>query len=118
MKTLLLFIIAVAFAVTAQAQTSVRMKSEPIGFWTIGIDTMQVLKTDGVIKLSGYVPESATDSTIISGCTFTIDGIPTNGIKIAPGEAAVNIGFDYAPLDSVRIESRNKTWLMMLIDRN
>jgi hypothetical protein len=117
MKTLLLFLIAVTITVATQAQTSVRMNSEPIGFWTLNMDTMQITKLDKVVKGSVYAPSFATDSVKISGCTFTIDGIATNGITIPPGEASFGFGFDYAYSDTVKIIAKNKAWVLLLIKR-
>ena len=120
MKNLKVIFLVIALGlIGAQAfsQTTVRMRQEAIGFWTIDNDTMHIVKADDVVKASVYVPNSATDSVEISGCTFTIDGIATNGIKIPPGEAAFNIGFDYALLDTVTIDANSEAWIMLLIDR-
>jgi hypothetical protein len=113
----LLFFLFLAVTLSASAQTSVRMTSETVGYWTLDGDTMQIVKADKVVKGSIYVPSFATDSTVITGCTFTINGIATNGITIPPGQASIGFGFDYAYSDTVTIISRNKTWLQLLIKR-
>lgn len=117
MKKLFLILILTGLAYGLQAQTSVRMNSEAVGYWTLTTDTMQILKSDKVVKGSIYVPSFATDSAVVSGCTFTIDGLATNGITIPPGEASVGFGFDYAYSDTLVIISRDKTWLQLLIKR-
>lgn len=117
MKKLFLILILTGLAFGVQAQTSVRVNSETVGYWTLDSDTMHITKADKVIKGSLFVPSFATDSTVISGCTFTVDGIPTNGIIIPPGEASVGFGFDYAYSDTVTIISKDKTWVQLLIKR-
>jgi hypothetical protein len=117
MKKILILLAFIAFAVCLQAQTTVRMSSETVGFWTLCTDTMLVKKSDRAVKMSVFVPEYSTDSAKVTGCTFIIDGIPANGIIIPP-DYGYTIGDHYAPLDSVKIESWDKTWIMMLIDRD
>lgn len=117
-KVILIVLVLVGFTLASFAQTSVRMKSETVGFWTLDGDTMQIVKADMVVVGSVYVPSYSADSVTISGCTFEIDGITTNGIKIAPGEVAVKFGFDYAVSDTVTIAAPDLGWVMLLIDRN
>ena len=117
MKTILLATMFCLIGATAFSQTTVRMRSETIGFFTMDADTMHIIKSDNVVKASVYCPSFATDSVIIKGCTFTIDGIPTDSIIVPPGEASFNIGFDYAVLDTLTIEAVEKAWVMLLIDR-
>jgi len=118
MKKIIVFLF-VAFAVTqAQAQTSVRMNVESVGFFTISADTMQIVKADQIVKASVYCPTEATDSVHLSGATFTLsDGHATNSIVLPPGETAINLGFDYAYSDTVRIIADNKAWIMLLKKR-
>jgi len=118
MKKILLTLVLVGFGLAMHAQTNVRMKSETVGFWTLDGDTMLIVKSDAVVMGSVYVPSYATDSVTISGCTFEVDGITTNGIKVAPGQVAVKFGFDYAVSDSITISAPDLVWLMLLIDRN
>jgi hypothetical protein len=118
MKKLIIISIIALYALTGYSQTNVRMKSETVGFWTLDGDTMQIVKADAVVIGSVYVPSYSADSVTISGCTFEIDGITTNGIKIAPGEVAVKFGFDYAVSDTITIAAPDLGWVMLLIDRN
>ena len=99
------------------SQSTIRLKSETVGFWTLSADTMLILKSDNVITASIYVPTFATDTVSIEGCTFTIDGIETNGVKIPPSEVPVNLGFKLAVLDSIKISSPGVCWVALLIDR-
>lgn len=119
MKNVLIIVIfALSIGQMAQAQTLKRLSTETVGYWTLGADTLQITRLDKVVKGSIYVPSFSTDSVVVSGCTFIIDGTVTNGITIPPGEASFNFGFDYAFSDSVRIESRDVTWLQLLIKRD
>ena len=118
MKKLFLALIFVGFGLVNYAQTNVRVKSETVGFWTLDGDTMLITKADLVVMGSVYVPLYSVDSVTISGCTFEVDGITTNGIKIAPGEVSVKFGFDYAVSDTITISAPDLAWLMLLIDRN
>jgi len=77
---------------------------------------MNILKSDAVVALSVYVPATETDSVTITGCTFTIDGIASNGTKIPPG-VTVNLGFKFAVLDSVNIMVPGSALITQLIDR-
>lgn len=120
MKTLFLTLALIATLGAAQAQTTVRVASETVGFWTLTADTMLIKKSDAIIHGSVYVPSSSTDSVKITGCTFTVDGIVTNGILIPPGVASVKLGFDYAFLDTVRIMAKGTAtaWIMLFKKRN
>ena len=120
MKKLFLLICLAAIFAAVQSQTSVRASSETVGFWTIRADTMMIKKSDNIIKASIYVPSLSTDSVKITGCTFTVDGIVTNGIQIPPGQAAIDIGFNYALLDTVRIMAKGTAtaWIMLFKRRN
>ena len=115
-KLILLFAIAV-LGMAAKAQTPVRVSSETVGYWTITADTMNIVESDDVIRGSIYNPSYATDSVTITGCTFTIDGIAANGIKIPPGEASISFGFDYEISDTTTIACPGEAWVMLLIRR-
>jgi hypothetical protein len=118
MKTLIILGFALLIALNVQGQTSVRTSSETVGFWTLSPDTMLIKKSDKVIHGSVYVPSTSAASAVITGCTFTVNGIVTNGITIPPGEAAVDFGFDYALMDSVRIRTTGTAWVMLMIKRD
>jgi hypothetical protein len=122
MKPILCITLAFMLAFTAQAQTSVRVTSETVGFWTMKLpaDTMLIKKTDNIIRGSVYVPSFSADSVKISGCTFTVGGIVSSHIMIPPGEAAVNFGFDYALSDTIRIitKTTGTGWVLLLKKRN
>lgn len=117
MKKLFLLLILTGLAYGVQSQTSVRMSSEAVGYWTLDGDTMVITKADKVVKGSIYVPSFATDSVKVSGCTFIIDGKTTNGITIPPGEASIGFGFDYAYSDTLRIIAKDVAWIGLLIKR-
>jgi len=118
MKKIFFLLIAALMFSAAHAQTSVRVRSETVGFWTISADTMQILKTDQVINASIYNPASSTDSVTVTGCTFTVDGITTNGVKIPPGDVTVNLGFKYAFIDSLNIAIPGTAYVSLLIKRD
>jgi len=118
MKKVIIIAILGVFALVSHAQTSVRMNQESVGFFTITADTMQIVKADQIVKFSVYCPTGATDSVHVSGATFTLsDGHATNEIVLPPGETAINLGFDYAYSDTVRIIADNKAWIMLLKKR-
>ena len=119
MKKIIVFgLLLAAGAAVTQAQTSVRMNQESVGLFTIAADTMQIVKADQIVKFSVYCPTGATDSVHVSGATFTLsDGHATNSIVLPPGETAINLGFDYAYSDTVRIIADNKAWIMLLKKR-
>jgi len=114
-RNLILILVLVSFNLFGQ--NTIRVKSETYGFWTLQNDTMQILKSDNVIGAAIYVPESATDSVTIEGCTFLIDGIQTNGIKIPPAENSLSIGLKFAVIDSLKISSPDVSWVVLLINR-
>lgn len=117
MKRIFLIAAVALLSMSAFSQTKVRVSSETVGFWTVTADTMQILETDNVIAGSVYCPSFASDSVHISGCTFTIDGIATNGISIPPGSPAVNFGFRYAISDTLTIIADDVAWVVGLIRR-
>jgi hypothetical protein len=122
-KIILVFtILSIAIlGVYSQATTPVRTTSETIGFWTMKIpnDTMNIKYSDAIIKVSIYVPSFSADSVKLTGCTFTVDGIATNGITIPPGEASVDIGFNYNYLDTIKIVTKTTgiAWVMLFKKR-
>jgi hypothetical protein len=109
-----LIIILAFLPLFAAGQTNVRVSTERVGFWTITNDTRLITTADKVIHGSVYCPMESTDSVLITGCNVTVGGIVSNGILLPPGEAALNIGFDYAYTDTVRIIAQNKAWIMLL----
>lgn len=118
-KLFFIIVLFVAFGQLSNAQRGAKnISTETVGFWTLDTDTIQITRLDKIVKGSIYVPSFSTDSVIIEGCTFTIDGTVTNGITIPPGEATVNFGFDYAYSDSVKITVKDKAWLMLLKHRD
>ena len=117
MKTLITISILL-FSMSLYGQTNVRVSSETIGFWTMTSDTMLIKKADNIVRGSVYCPTFSTDSVKITGCTFTVNGIATNGILIPPGEASVEFGFDYALMDSIRIMAKGTAWIMLFKKRN
>ena len=117
MKKLFFILICSLVVSGVKAQTSVRLTSETVGYWTIEGDTMNIVKADNVVGGSVYCPSYSTDSVTISGCTFEIDGITSSDIKIPPGEAALNFGFRYALSDSLNIAVPDKAFVVLLIKR-
>jgi len=117
MKKLILILAFGLVSMSLFSQNTIRVRSETVGFWTVSADTMNILKADKVIALSIYVPTTETDSVTVTGCTFTIDGIASNGIKVPPG-VTVNLGFKFAVLDSVNIMVPGSALVTQLIDRD
>jgi len=88
--------------------------TERIATYSIDIDTMHIYASDKIIAGSLYVPDYATDSCILKGVAYTVDGIAADSIIIPPGYPPINFGFGYGYIDSVTIESRNETWIILL----
>jgi hypothetical protein len=100
------------------SKTTVRVSSETILFLTIVDDTLHIYKSDNVISGSVYVPLTATGNAVITGVTGTIDGIPSNGIVMKPGEFSYNFGSDYALIDTLTIVAQDTALIELLIDIN
>jgi len=118
MKKVLFLLVFISIGLSVNAQSKIRMDKESLGFWTVTADTMQITSADRVIKAAIYNPSTSTENVKIEGRIFTVDGIETNGINLIPGEAAINLGFDYAELDSVKVYCTEEAWIILLIDND
>lgn len=82
--------------------------------FSIEADTMTITKADKIVAVAVSVPSGATDSTLVSGSTITIDGIATTPRKMSPGEYfSVGIDLDVRT-DTLTIIARDKADIILV----
>jgi hypothetical protein len=105
MKRLILILMGLGLAGLISAQRFAA--AEPYAFILLEDDTVNILPTDNVYKVSVYVDESSTDSCEVAGKIYTLDEVATDTIAVAPG-LNLSIGGAWSrKLDTTSIISRD-----------
>lgn len=104
MKRLILILMGFWFVLMLRAQLPAQ---ETYRFYKLAHDTINILPSDNVYKLSIYVDDASTDSCEITCTADTLDNIAKDTILLAPGLNFV-IGNEQARrLDTLYIVARD-----------
>ena len=104
MKRLILIFVGLGMALLMNAQFPAQ---EGYRHYKLIFDTINILPSDNVYKVSIYVDDASTDSCTVTGKISTLDDIAASTIPIAPGQNYTVGNAWNRRLDSLTIISRD-----------